>query len=92
MPSAEEIKSIAEEGFIYGLPIVMNPLYPEGLARRGKGSELAARAGRSDLLGDAALLAEKRTAFDPAARRWHVESAAGRAGEIGRLTGAGQLA
>jgi hypothetical protein len=59
MPSAEEIKSIAEEGFIYGLPIVMNPLYPEGLARRGKGSELAARAGRSDLLGDAALLAEK---------------------------------
>jgi hypothetical protein len=41
-------------------------LYPEELAGRGQGSELAPSAGRPDLPRDAPLLAERNTTFTSA--------------------------
>ena len=57
-------------------------LHSEGLAGQGQGVQLAARAGRPDLHGDAAVLAEDGAAVGPAARRWHVEAAGNRQGEL----------
>ena len=51
-------------------------LHPEGLAGQGQGVQLAARAGRPDLRGDAALLAEGRGA------RREVEAAGRPAGAL----------
>ena len=61
-------------------------LHPEGLAGQGQGVELAARAGRPDLPGDAAVLAEDRGAVDPAAGRGHLAAARVEAGRLSRRT------
>ena len=57
-------------------------LHPEGFARQGQGSQLAARAGWPDLHGDAPVLAEGHAAVDPAARRGQLEAAGGDAGAM----------
>ena len=49
-----------------------------------KEAELAACSKRHDLPGDAAVLAEDRTTFDPAAGRRHLEAARNKAGRIER--------
>ena len=50
-------------------------LHPEQIARRRQGSQLAAGSERPDLSRDAALLAEDRSAVDPACGRRHLEAA-----------------
>ena len=49
---------------------------------RRQGFQLAAGAERPDLSGDAALLAEDRSAIDPAAGRRHLAATGDRGGEI----------
>ena len=59
------------------------------VAGHGQGSQLAARARRPDLPGDAALLAEDDAAVDPAGRRRHMAAARHQAGLI-KLSHLGQ--
>jgi len=63
---------------------IADALYPEQVAGRGQGIELAAGAKRHDLSGDAAVLAEDRTTFDPAAGGRHLEATRNKAGRIER--------
>ena len=60
----------------------LTPLHPEGLAGQGQGIQLAARAQRPDLPGDASVLAEDRAALDPAARQRDVAAAGYRGREV----------
>ena len=61
---------------------VADDLHPEGFAGQGQGSELAAGARRSDLPGDAPVLAKGDAAVDPAGRRGDLEPAGREAGEL----------
>src|SRR6185436_16222977 len=55
-------------------------LRPAHVAGSGQGMQLAASAERSDLYGDAALLAENRSAFDSAGRQRDMAAARYKAG------------
>ena len=54
---------------------LVDAVHPEQIAGRRQGIQLAAGAERPDLSGDAAVLAEDRSAVDPAAGRRHLEAA-----------------
>ena len=54
---------------------IADALHPEGFARQGQGIQLASRAQRPHLPGDAPVLAEDRASLDLAARQRDVEAA-----------------
>ena len=67
-----------------GAEIKRRLAHPERFAGRGQGIQLAARARRSDLFGDAPLLAKDNSTLDPASRRRHVDTAGGEEGQLNR--------
>src|SRR5437763_17190572 len=63
-------------------------VHPEQIAGHRQGSQLAAGTGRSDLSGDAAVLAEDRSAVGPARGQWDLEATRDRGGAVALTKGA----